>query len=57
MVIRVWMEPGEGGMRGRIVSSADAVAGDPVAVSSPDAVFDTVRDWLEDFLTARAIES
>jgi len=57
MVIRVWIEPGEGGMRGRIVrAAAGADAEDPVAVSTPDAVYDGVRDWLEGFLAARAVE-
>lgn len=58
MVIRVWMEPGEGGMRGRIVRSGDAEADsqDAIAVSTPDAVYDSVRDWLEDFLISHAVE-
>jgi hypothetical protein len=57
MVIRVWIEPGEGGMRGRIVRAAAGTdAEDPVAVSTPDAVYASVRDWLEDFLTSHAVE-
>jgi hypothetical protein len=55
MVIRVWMEPGDGGMRGRIVFSPDATGDEQevIAVSTPDAVYESVQDWLEDFLTAR----
>ncbi len=55
MVIRVWMD--EDGMRGRIVRSPDATSDeqDPVAVSTPDALYENVRDWLESFLTTRAV--
>jgi hypothetical protein len=57
MVIRVWMEPGQDGMRGRIVCSPDAAGDeqDAVAVSTPEALYESVRDWLEDFLTTRAV--
>ena len=58
MVIRVWMEPGQGGMRGRIVRSLDAAGDeqDPVGVSTPEAVYESVRDWLEAFLTTHAVQ-
>jgi hypothetical protein len=59
MVIRVWAEPDGGGLRARIIRSLDA-AGDErdlVAVSSPEALYENVREWLEDFLTTRAVNA
>src|SRR5438270_12515692 len=56
MVIRVWMEPGEGSLRGRIVRAPDGSGEeqDLLAVGAPEAVYEAVRDWLEGFLTERS---
>jgi hypothetical protein len=58
MVIRVWAEP-DGGLRARVIRSLDAAGGeqDLIAVSSPEALYENVRDWLEDFLATRAVQA
>jgi hypothetical protein len=56
LLIRVWLEDA-GEFRARLLTQPDATAGGPaeevtVAVaSSPEAVLDAVRDWLDDFRT------
>jgi hypothetical protein len=59
MVIRVWAEADGGGLRARIIRSLDAAGDeqDVIAVSSPEALYENVRDWLEDFLTTRAVQA
>ena len=54
LLIRVWLEDA-GEFRARLLTQRDATAGGPaeeltVAVaSSPEAVLDAVRDWLDNF--------
>ena len=59
MVIRVWVEADGGGLRARIIRSLDAAGEeqDVIAVGSPEALYENVRDWLEDFLTRRAAQA
>ena len=59
MVIRVWTEPEGGGLRARIIRSLDAAGDeqDVIAVSTPEALYENVRDWLEDFLMTRAVQA
>jgi hypothetical protein len=59
MVIRVWAEPDGGGLRARIIHSLDAAGDeqDTIVVSSPEALYENVRDWLEDFLATRAVQA
>jgi hypothetical protein len=59
IVIRVWVEPGDRGMRGRIVRGPNATGDehDALAVSTPDAVYESVREWLEGFLTDEAVQA
>jgi hypothetical protein len=60
LLIRVWFEDA-GAFRARLLTQGDATAGEPaqevtVAVaSSPDAVLDAVRTWLDE-LRGQAVE-
>jgi hypothetical protein len=59
LLIRVWFED-TGEFRARLLTQGDATAGTPaeavtVAVaSSPDAVLDAVRKWLDEFCSRAA---
>jgi hypothetical protein len=59
MVIRVWVEPGDGGLRGRIVRGPDATGEEHelLAVSTADAVYESVREWLESFLADQGAQT
>jgi hypothetical protein len=52
LTIRVWIEPGMAHWRARITRSSDVVHGTDISsvVDSVDAVFETIRMWLEDFV-------
>jgi len=58
LVVRVWLEGGPGGFRARLTTgdpSASGEAADTVTVavaSSPEAVVDAVRAWLDDVIAA-----
>jgi hypothetical protein len=60
LLVRVWLEDGPGQFRARLTTtetSAGVGAPDTVTVavaSTPDAVVDAVRAWLDAFLVAGA---
>ncbi|MEU8224174.1 hypothetical protein [Kribbella sp. NPDC048915] len=58
LVIRVWREPADVGLRARISrrDDLDVDAETSVVVASADDVYREVRDWLEGFLQRSAPE-
>jgi hypothetical protein len=56
LVISVWLEPGEEGLRARITRTVDITARDEIATvaTTPDEIARVVRDWLDAFLLGPA---
>jgi hypothetical protein len=49
MVLRAWLEGGEpGALRVRVLSTIGTNEAKPLAVTSPEAVLEAVRNWLEE---------
>ncbi len=53
MVVRVWIESGDGGLRARLTESSDLASPQlsSRAAASVDEIVEIVRSWLEAFVT------